>query len=419
MSTYEPGWHRTKEGLERALKEYKSFAAAGRALGIAASTLRDAGSRLGVESPGKLNSPSNRAPVIPSAGAEDPIRRAEADRIVRRENDALKKQIRTLTEGDDAQEALMRRVEKAIADASPQFERTAFRPSPQGERTPQEGVLLYSDNHASEVVSLRETRGINEYSWDIMLDRMNAMVDAVLSHTQHFGFNISTLNIYGLGDHLSGDIHEELAITNDRPMAEAVVQLAYDTVPWLQAFAGEFEHIHVATVPGNHPRATKKPAAKMAHNNGDWLYWKMVEALLKDDPQFSFDIPVGSFNVQMIADRYRALLMHGDGIRSTMPGVPWGGISRRITTLETQFNSSRQPLDVVYLGHFHSKNALDGVQASTHMNGSIKGVDEYSLKQFGSGRPASQTLHTYHPKRGLTGSYAIELQGRQPASEGW
>jgi hypothetical protein len=33
-------------------------------------------------------------------------------------------------------------------------------------------VLLLSDLHASETVRLEATQGINEYSWDIMLERL-------------------------------------------------------------------------------------------------------------------------------------------------------------------------------------------------------------------------------------------------------
>ncbi|HVU78851.1 MAG TPA: hypothetical protein VHC67_14840 [Gaiellaceae bacterium] len=142
-------------------------------------------------------------------------------------------------------------------------------------------------------------------------------------------------------------------------------------------------------------------------------------SVLKGHEQFTFDFPRGSFNVQMIAGRFRSLLMHGDGIRTTMPGVPWGGIARRITTLEQQFAKSRTPLDYVELGHFHSRQTLDGIQSTVFMNGSVKGPDEYSLKQFGSGHDAKQTLLTFHPKHGVTGQYFVNLQETKAASEGW
>jgi hypothetical protein len=94
-----------------------------------------------------------------------------------------------------------------------------------GDRTAQELVLLWSDLHAAEVVSLEETRGINEYNWSIMEQRMEDRSGGLLAHRplrlQHLDAHVAML-----GDMLSGDIHEELKVTNDRPLAEAVVDLA-------------------------------------------------------------------------------------------------------------------------------------------------------------------------------------------------
>ncbi len=399
----------TPEGLEAAVNAHGSWAALSRAAGVASSTLRDRALRFDIPTPGR---PSARTGTTAGPAPE----REKPDAVLEREVKSLRSQIKKLTEGETDQEAIIRRLESAIADAEPLFTPTIFRPTADGDRTAQEMVLLLSDLHASEVVSLEETRGMNQYNWPLMLERLDDVRQAILSHKEHFGFAISKLRIFMLGDMLSGDIHEELAITNDRPAAEAVVQLAYDLTEWVRALAPEFPEVVIEGVPGNHPRATRKPQAKMAHNNGDWLLYQMIGML---NPEIPVSAPRGSYNIAMICDRYRALLMHGDGIRSTMPGVPWAGVSRRVTTLEQQFSAARQPIDYVFLGHYHTTNQIDGVQARTWMNGSLKGLDEYSLKQFGSGRPAAQSLLTFHPKRGYTGSYAIELQTRQAASEGW
>lgn len=337
---------------------------------------------------------------------------------LRLENSRLRRHATATAAGDIATERVIERIESAVATQRPTWGPATVE-IPEGGKTAQELVLLYSDLHAAEVVTSEGTRGINEYDWNVMTDRMAVIQRATLSHAQHVGFSISKLHIHMLGDMLSGDIHEELAITNDRPLAEALVDLAYEHIPWLLAFAEEFPAIHIAGVPGNHPRRGKKPSFKEASNNADWLFYQMIAALLKDHPQFTFDFPRGGFNVQMICDRWRTLLMHGDGIRSTMPGVPWGGVIRRVTTLEAQFNAARQPLDYVEMGHFHTTNSLDGIHARTFVNGSVKGADEYSLANFGSGRDAEQTLLSFHPKRGYTGSYAINLQATVPGSEGW
>lgn len=335
------------------------------------------------------------------------------------ENRRLRQAADRASKGEVAEERVLQRIEEAAKAVSVSYTpRTRVVEAPE-DRTAQELVLGWSDLHAAEVVSLEETRGINEYDWSIMEARMASTQESVFSHADHFGFKVSKLHIAMLGDMLSGDIHEELAITNDRPLAEAVVDLAASHVPWLLNFADHFGKVKISGVPGNHPRSTKKPKMKQAHDNADWLFYHFLRALLDKDDRFEFDIPRGAFNVVTFADRWRALLMHGDGIRTTMPGVPWGGVVRRITTLESQFVAARQPLDFVMLGHFHTRNSLDGVQSQVFLNGSVKGPDEYSLKQFGSGRPASQTLLTFHPKRGWTGQYALNLQGVRPGSEGW
>lgn len=400
--------------LTRLLGEHKSWAAASRATGVPSSTLKTKAARFGIRS--KPTKDEGVQITVAESADETLVKENE---LLRLENARLRRSANKETSADLASERVVQRLEEAIKTIRPSWEGTMIPVEERGDRTAQEAVLLWSDLHAAEVVSLEETRGINEYNWSIMEKRMADAQRAVFSHTDHFGFNINTLHIPMLGDMLSGDIHEELKVTNDRPLTEAVVDLAEAHVPWLLGFADRFPLIKISGVPGNHPRATQKPQAKQAHNNADWLFYQFLKAMLKGHPQFEFDIARGSFNVITLADRWRALLMHGDGIRSTMPGVPWGGVIRRITVLESQFVAARTPLDFVFLGHFHTRNALDGVNSQVYMNGSLKGADEYSLKMFGSGRPAAQSLMTFHPKRGWTGSYAMNLQSTRPGSEGW
>jgi hypothetical protein len=398
-------WYWDKEKLQTALDAAGGvIAELARQTDVPGTTLKHAVQTLGVEK---------------RKGREGTITiEAQTDEALLHELREVKKKLKRYETGDLQAELALRRIENAVEGNRPRFKAHTFRPKAGG-RTPQEMALLFSDLHASEVVTHSETRGINEYSWDVMLERIAVIQKSVISHKEHFGFETSVLNQWWLGDMLSGDIHDELAITNDRPTSEAMVDLAYDLVEWLLGFTPHFPLIRMRAVPGNHPRFALKPSAKQYHNNGDWLLYKMVEMLLKDHPQFQFDAPRSAFCVTTVADRWRVLLMHGDGIRSTMPGVPWGGISRRITTLESQFTQAREPLDYVALGHWHTRNVLDGIQAQTLMNGSVKGIDAYSLQRFGSGRPASQMLTTFHPKRGLTGMYPLDLQGRIPGSEGW
>ena len=400
---YQAGWHNEKAALIAELRDAKgNYEEVARTTGTPVSTLKSAANRHGI-----VLFPVEKEVLI------DPTPE------LRLENRRLRAAAEQALKGDVATARVLQVIQETASALAPDWSTYEIPAPAPGDRTEQEMMLLWSDLHAAEVVSSEETRGINEYNWSIMEERMYQTVRAVASHADHFGFNVSRLHVAMLGDMLSGDIHEELKVTNDRPLSEAIVDLAAAHVPFLLSLAERFPKIKVSGVPGNHPRYSKKPQAKQAHNNADWLFYQFLAALLRDHPQFEFDIVKGSYNVLTIADRWRMLLMHGDGIRTTMPGVPWGGVIRRVTVLESQFVAAKQPLDYIALGHFHTQNALDGVATKTFVNGSVKGADEYSLKQFGSGRPAAQSLLSFHPDRGWTGSYAVELQPRQPGSEGW
>lgn len=272
-----------------------------------------------------------------------------------------------------------------------------------------EFALLWSDLHAGETVSLEETNGINEYDWRIMLDRHDAMREAIFSYQDNRPYPVERLHVWGLGDMLSGNIHQELAETNEIPMAEATVELGMDGGEFIASLNDRFKFIDVAGIVGNHPRAHQKPQAKRAFDNGDWIAYHTMRLRLRGYDNISFTIPKSAMAPVEVAENWRALLLHGDGIRSTMPGVPWGGVMRRVNAIQNQYTQIGQPIDLFALGHFHTLNLVESNAGLIAMNGSVKGVDEYSVKQFGGGRGPQQMLLTWHPKKGLVDMSRIDL----------
>ncbi len=353
--------------------------------------------------------PPTKAFEVPVEGMSAPI--SELERV-RQENAELRRYVKRDRQGDISEARVIDALLAAIPAASPRYKPPAAKRS---KREPHSMAVLFSDVHASEVVRAEETLGINAYDWDIMLKRMARMQNSILAHQEHLAAPVDELNVWILGDQLSGDIHDELARTNDRPTAQAAVDFGYETARWLEEFVPHFKRINVVGVPGNHPRFTVKPANKQAHNNADWICYQVTQALLREHPSFTWHFPRAAYATTMVAKRWHVLLLHGDGIRTTMPGVPWGGVVRRITSLEQQFNKAKKPIDYFCLGHFHAANALDGIGSKVFMNGSLKGVDEFSLKQFGSGHHPSQLLLTFHEKHGITGTQYLDLEDVEPA----
>lgn len=344
------------------------------------------------------------------------------------DDEVLREQVRELTrhakqtrKHDVMEERIFRRMQGAIPTIEPKYEAPVIEENEEFDE--HEFLLNLSDLHAGEVVDSESVLGMNEYNWEVMLERLAKVQKSVISYQRNRPYPIKRLVIAELGDMLSGDIHDELRVTNEQTAPEAVVQLAYDLAEFIAGFEPYFPEIHVAGVPGNHPRGTAKPEYKLKQNNGDWLLYNFQKALLREHEQITWRtneeglFPRSGYSDVLMGDRWRVLLMHGDGIRSTMPGVPWGGVARRITTLQQQFSKAKQPIDYVCMGHFHTANAIEGVGIKTFVNGSIKGVDEYGLNSFGHGSDPSQMLLTFHPQNGITDVSYIDLIQKSPAAE--
>lgn len=349
--------------------------------------------------------------IAPAPG--EPVSEEE---ILRARVAELERQSRQARKSDVFEERILGVLERASLERVPVFSPLAI-PRSKRSAAKHEFVLLWSDVHAAEVVTREETNGINEYDWQIMLARHQRILESVCSYQDNRPYPVETLHVFGLGDMLSGNIHPELAETNEMPLAEATVQFGLDAAAWLEQLVPRFKHIRVSGVPGNHPRAHQKPRAKQAFDNADWTMYQTMRLALRRYPSVEFDIPKSSAWPVTVAERWRALLFHGDGIRSTMPGVPWGGVMRRVSALQDQYTSAGMPIDLFCLGHFHTANVVESSAGKVAMNGSVKGVDEYSLKQFGSGRGPQQLLLTYHPRNGLCDVSFIDCEDVRPAGE--
>jgi predicted phosphodiesterase len=310
---------------------------------------------------------------------------------------------------DDVREA---RVIEAIGAHLP-VKQPRYAPTPILKPTgkqPHTLVLLWSDMHAAEVVSAEETNGANEYNWEIMLRRHDELRRGVFSFAERFG-PVERLVVAALGDGLSGNIHQELAETNEMPLAEATVQLGLDGAEFVESLAEEIPEVHFAGVVGNHPRYTVKMRAKGRFDNGDWLWMQILKQRLSKHPRITVDVPKAQKHPVMVYDR-RLLLMHGDGIRSSMVGVPWGGIIRHTDRLRNQYTQMGMPVDHFLLGHYHEANVVKNRRII--VNGSVKGVDEYSLEAFGGGESPAQVLLPFHPDYGMVGAQYIDLEPQRP-----
>ena len=98
----------------------------------------------------------------------------------------------------------------------------------EGKASPHEMMVVVSDAHYPERVDPAAAYGI-EYNGDICLRRLEHVRDAVVRYRdlRATSYPVQKITIAVNGDMLSGNIHEELEVTNEHPITEALVRMSY------------------------------------------------------------------------------------------------------------------------------------------------------------------------------------------------
>lgn len=368
--------------------------------GRSARTLRTWCSKKGIPTEGLVGSATPRESLAAQGiltKPDDPVSREEG---LRQQITELNSALRKVRNEDVKFERVIDTLEALVPSMEPRY---TPRPNPavkSGNRKPHTLLLMWSDQHAGEMVSLEETGGLNEYDWSIMMHRHDLLREKLISWAEIFG-PVEELVIAAIGDGVSGDIHDELKQTNEMPLAEAIVQWGLDGGAWIESLVPYFKKIRVVCVRGNHSRFSQKPQAKKGYASGDWQASQIQAQVLKQYDSVEFIIPRANRAKLEIYGR-KLMLIHGDAVpSSTMVGVPWGGVIRYSEKLARSHD-----FDHLLLGHFHEPHAIG---KRIFVNGSTKGVDEYILDRHGTGSPPAQVLLPFHPDHGVCGAQYIDL----------
>lgn len=274
----------------------------------------------------------------------------------------------------------------------------------------EELILNLGDIHAGEVVRAEEMNDLNEYNFNIATHRLKALADSVIDIAKNklSGYTFRKLHILGLGDWISGTIHEELVETADGNVIEWTMNLAYVVAQMIRELATEFEEIEFVGVIGNHGRLHRKPRFKARYVNWDYVCYQMLSALLAKQKNVKCTIPKSFWHIHTV-NNHNFLLIHGDNINSSL-GIPWYGIQRMVANLKELLASKDQHFDYIMLGHFHNYGLLDRVKGELIINGSLIGGNEYSVGKMFTSSEACQHFCGVHPKRGMTFRYKINVQ---------
>jgi Hom_end-associated Hint. len=200
--------------------------------------------------------------------------------------------------------------------------------------------------------------------------------------------------VNGLVVHNSGDIHEELRITNAFPAPVQVVEAANVLNDQISMVAPHFEKVIVQFVSeDNHARLTKKPQAKEAgYNSFNYLIGYIAKERSSLIKNVEFHIyPQYEAVVNVMGRRY--LLCHGHNVQG-WAGIPFYGWDRKVAKEAVRRMNAPDPTKFhrIIAGHFHTPMCTPYFW----LGGSVSGSDAYDAKNGRHSEP-SQAAWMVHP----------------------
>ena len=261
--------------------------------------------------------------------------------------------------------------------------------------------LMLSDLHWGERVRASQIGGVNQYNLAIAQRRLRQVVETTIALAKILDpeMRYPGIVIPLGGDMISGNIHDELAASNELNTMPTLLDLYTNMVPAIKLMADTFGKVFLPCVSGNHDRDTKKIWSKdRNHTSFGWLLYQFLAVAFADDNRVTFYIPDGSDALYRIYET-RYLLTHGDQFRGG-DGIigPLGPVTRGEQKKNTRNAAVGQDYDVMEFGHFHKRM----LTARLRGNGSLKGYDEYAADNNFGFEPASQNFWMTHPDHGIT-----------------
>ena len=286
-------------------------------------------------------------------------------------------------------------------------------------------IAPLTDTHIGDNVELEEMMGLNEYNIDIFNKRLYGWANQVitLAELRRNSAEVGELIVPMLGDMISGDIHEELARTNNDHCMGQMIRGANLISQALMLIAPHFDKVRVPCVVGNHGRMTRKPPMKNKYMDWDYMLYQWISVFCQNQKNIEFHIPKTFMTTINVCNR-NILLAHGDFINGGGSGTSINrGVSNMRNVLsfrkglkeelnhiqDNSLESVPDNYDSALLGHFHRIDEIDIGTGAVHICGCMKGGDEFAMQRVQAINKPRQLVLYYHPKYGEIGKEIIYL----------
>lgn len=237
-------------------------------------------------------------------------------------------------------------------------------------------VITFSDWHVGAMINPDETEGFGIYNYEIAQSRLFSILDSFLRwvDAQRNAYALDECTIFGLGDYISGDIHDELRVTNEFPIPVQTARAGLLLGEVIKRIASCFKRVTVYEVGAdNHGRLVRKPQCKQKYQNSmSFLVHAMANEVARPCENVEIIEAQGMKHLASVGD-YKFLLEHGDTVKAWM-GIGYYGINRERGREAMRRMNTEKGFHYQGIGHWHVPGFIEGV---TLINGSLSGTDEY------------------------------------------
>jgi hypothetical protein len=273
-------------------------------------------------------------------------------------------------------------------------------------------VLVLSDGHHDQVVRPEECGGLELHNFGVSCRRAETLVDTVVDWTQGTlspKFHFRTLNIFAIGDHTSGEIHNHVQRSAFRNIFKNCLAIGQLHALMFRDLAPYFERVNVLYLSGNHGRRTPKKDHHGAHDNFDYLVAETARLYCQEIENVSFTIP-DAFSANVEIDGVGFGLSHGDDVRGSM-GIPFYGLQRRQKGLIALNGLTGGPrIRYQVCGHHHCMASLADFDGELLVNGAWVATDAFAYNSFSGYRDPAQLLFGVKKSRGITWRLNVQLK---------
>jgi len=309
----------------------------------------------------------------------------------------LRREIRELHRELDEREEDIATLE-ALRDKPTKAKRLRPQKRKRDGKQPAAFVALASDWHTCEVVSLKQTGGINEHSQEIGEERAwrwaNALVKMV--KREQLTTEVHSLVLWLGGDFLVNDgLHyksERACDLSPPDEAQFIRNMLAELIGFIRAEL-DVPHIVIPTSWGNHDRSTIKMVPGHA---GDYSHiqpvYRDLAAWFAADSSIDFHISDAEW-LELDVHGYPMLFHHGHAIRYG------GGVGGLAVPLLRQMGRLHSDYDfkTLNVGHFHQRGVFQG--GTAFCNGSLVGPNGYSRDHGMPSEKPAQVAYTLDLER--------------------